>query len=79
MAPPGPAKVKVEVLMVAGFIALLNVVLIMATPEQTPTSPFAGVTRVTVGGVKFEFPPLLSGSLQPVAAINRRNTANKAL
>ena len=65
--------------MVAGFIALLNVALIMATPGQTPTSPFDGVTRVTVGGVKFGFPPFLSGSLQPVAAISRRNTANKAL
>ena len=65
--------------MVAGFIALLNVALIMATLGQTPTSAFAGVTRVTVGGVKFEFPPFLSGSLQPVVAINRRNTANKAL
>ena len=70
---------KVEVVIVAGFIALLNVALIMATPGQTPTSPFAGVARVTVGGVKFEFPPFLSGSLQPVATIKRRNTANKRL
>jgi hypothetical protein len=35
--------------MVVGFIALLNVALIMAVLGQTSTLPFGGVTRVTVG------------------------------
>jgi hypothetical protein len=37
--------------MVAGFIALLKVVLIMAMLGQTPTLAFGGVTRITVGKV----------------------------
>jgi hypothetical protein len=49
---PGPIKVNVEGLMVAGFIALLKVALIIAVSGQTDTLLFGGgVTSVTVGGV----------------------------
>jgi hypothetical protein len=43
---PGPVKVKVVVLIVAGFIASLKVA-VTAVLGQTP---FAGVTEITVGG-----------------------------
>jgi hypothetical protein len=38
------------VLIVAGFIAWLNVAVITAVLEQTEVEPFGGVTEVTVGG-----------------------------
>jgi hypothetical protein len=66
--------VNVAVVMVAGFIALLNVALMMAVLAQTPVLPFAGVTRVTVGGeLEVETSPFLSGSLHPEAKLSRRS------
>lgn len=51
LAPPGPVTVNVDLLIVAGFIALLKVALTMVLLGQTATLPSAGVTDVTVGGV----------------------------
>src|SRR5436305_8594667 len=68
--------------MVAGFIALLNVALIMAVLGQTPTLPFSGVTEVTVGGVPGEPAAAafcLSGSLHPMAKMRSRNAVNRIL
>jgi hypothetical protein len=47
---PGPIKVKVVVLRVAGFIAWLKVAVIIAVLGQVMAEPFGGVTAVTVGG-----------------------------
>jgi hypothetical protein len=41
-------KVKVVVLIVAGFIASLNVA-VTAVLGQTPTAPFGGVSEITLG------------------------------
>ena len=46
---PGPVKVKVVVLIVAGFIASLKVA-VTTVLGQTPTAPASGVTEITVGG-----------------------------
>jgi hypothetical protein len=75
LAPPGPFKVNVEVVMVAGFIALLNVALMMAVVEQRPVLPFAGVTRITVGGVVGGVASaFLSGSPHPARKLRKRST-----
>jgi hypothetical protein len=47
---PGPIKVNVVALMVAGFIAWLKVAVIIAVLGQVVAEPFGGVTAVTVGG-----------------------------
>ena len=49
--PPAEDKVNVVAgeLIVAGFIAWLNVAVIRAVLGHTPTLPFGGVTEVTVG------------------------------
>jgi len=81
-APPGAVTVNEELVMVAGFIALLNVALIMAVLGQTPTLPFTGVTDVTVGGVPGEPAAdafCLSGSPHPIVKIRSRNAVNKIL
>lgn len=44
-------NVNVELVMVAGFIALLNVAVITAVLGQIGVAMFGGVTSVTVGGV----------------------------
>jgi hypothetical protein len=43
------------VLIVAGFIALLNVALITAMLGQTRVEPSGGVTEGTVGGIRWIF------------------------
>ena len=48
LAPP-EVKVNVVVLIVAGFIAWLNVAVTRAVLGQTRVEPFGGVTEVTVG------------------------------
>jgi hypothetical protein len=50
-----PANVKVPVLIVAGFMALLNVAETKA-PWQMPVEAPAGITETTVGGVRLGFP-----------------------
>lgn len=79
-APP-VVKVKVAVLIVAGFIVLVNVALIIATLGHTRVDPFRGVTEVTVGGVRAEpGPPLIaSGSLHPEITTASRNAGIKIL
>src|SRR4029077_19740211 len=71
--PPGPAKVNVVAgeLIVAGFIALLNV----AVTGVVRQAPSPGVTETTVGGVKGEVGPpvLLSGSPHPTSAAASKN------
>jgi len=72
---PG-VTVKVVALIVAGFIALLNVTL-TAVLEQAVVEPASGTTESTVGGLRGEVaPPALSESLHPaitmaIAAANR--------
>src|SRR2546422_73357 len=63
MIPVTPRlRVKVVVLMVAGFIASLKVA-VMTAREHTPVAPFAGVTETTVGG-----------GLHPLAAVLKLHT-----
>ena len=81
-APLGPVKVNVEVLIVAGFIALVNVAVINAELLQTRVEPTGGVTEPagTVGGVKGEVAlPALSGSPHPAIATANRNARNQIL
>ena len=67
--------VKVVVLMVAGFIALLNVALMRVVGQGVEAA--AGRTDVTVGGVSWPpgFPafPFLSGSPHPTTKTASRN------
>jgi len=79
--PLGPLKVNVVVLIVAGFIALLNVAVIIAMLGQTTALPFGGVTVVTAGGVKGEVAPpiILSGSLHPAMTTANRNAGIQIL
>jgi hypothetical protein len=81
--PLGPLKVNVVVLIVAGFIALLNVAVIIAMLGQTTELPFGGVTVVTVGGVRgapgFPLPASLSGSLHPAITTANKNVGIKIL
>jgi hypothetical protein len=73
-APVGSVKVNVEVLIVAGFIALLNVALITAMLGQRRVKPFVGVTETTVGAVRgLPGPPALSGSPHPATRAATRN------
>ena len=46
---PGPVKVKVVVLIVAGFIGWLKVA-VTTVLGQTLVAPLGGVTEITVGG-----------------------------
>lgn len=48
VGPPGPVSLKVVVLIVAGFIALLNVAT-MVWLEGTFRAPLAGIVDVTTG------------------------------
>ncbi len=49
-APPGPVTAKVEVLIVLGFIAMLNVAL-MGVLMTTFVAPLAGIVDTTEGTV----------------------------
>ena len=49
---PGPVTVKVVALIVAGFIALLNVVVITVVLAEATVEPFSGLTEVTLGEVR---------------------------
>lgn len=81
LAPLGPAKVNVAVLIVKGFIALLNVAVITGVLGQTTAEPVGGVTEVTPGGVKGEVAPpvLLSASPQPAIRTANRNAGIQIL
>jgi hypothetical protein len=84
LAPPGPVKVKVVVLTVAGFIALLKVALmIIPLFGQTPVEAFSGVTEITVGGVVgapgFPAFPFLSESLHPATRAASRKAEIQVL
>jgi hypothetical protein len=72
----GPVKVNVVVLIVAGFIALLNVAVIRGALLGQRRVPF-GVTESAVGGVSGSpappVPAFLSGSLHPIAKTASRN------
>jgi peptidoglycan/LPS O-acetylase OafA/YrhL len=69
-------------MIVAGFMALLNVAVTTA-PWQTPIALPTGTTETTVGGVRgepgFPAPEFLSGSLHPVATMSNRNAGNQIL
>ena len=75
LAPPVPVSVKVVVLMVTGFIAVLNVAVMTAVLGQVMVEPLGGVTAVTVGAgqggevvndqVKFAVRPLPNWSWAP--------------
>jgi len=81
--PLGALKVNVVVLIVAGFIALLNVAVIIATLGQTMELPFGGVTVVTVGGVRgspgFPVPALLPEPQHPAITTVNRNARIQVL
>jgi hypothetical protein len=47
-APPGPVTVKLDVLIVAGFIAMLKVA-VMVVLMTTLVAPEAGVVNTTAG------------------------------
>jgi hypothetical protein len=49
-APPGPVTVKLVAVIVAGFIATLNVAL-SAWLMGTPVAPLTGTVEITVGAV----------------------------
>jgi hypothetical protein len=70
---PFAVKVNVVVLIVAGFIALLNVAVTTAAFGQTSKLPFGGVTAVTVGGTTGLVPMTASGG-QPHPTV--RTTAS---
>ena len=84
--PPAEDRVNVVAgeLIVAGFIALLNVALItVGLGEQTRVEPSAGFTVVTVGAVKgapgFPAPGILSASPQPAIRTANRNAGIQIL
>ena len=74
--PPLELKVNVEVLIVVGFIALLNTA-VTTVLGQIPEEPLGGSTDVdtTVGGVRGPpgFPAFLSGSPHPAITRARKN------
>ena len=80
---PGPVNVKVALVIVAGFMALLNVAVIRIVLGQTRVDVSSGVTEVTVGGVKgsvgFPVPAFLSESPQLAINIINRNSGIQIL
>ena len=74
LALVGPVNVKVEALIVKGFIASLNlaetIVLVHA-----PLAP-VGATEITVGGAR-PGASVLSGSLHPLATRSNRNVVKQ--
>jgi hypothetical protein len=73
----------VVVLIVAGFMGLLNAALIMAVLGQTSVEPSGGVSEVTVGAVRgapgFPAPAFLSESPQPAMKTANRNAGIQIL
>jgi len=70
LTPPGEGNVNVEALLVAGFMASLNVALIITAFGQTPVAPLEGVGRVTVGGtVAGLMAPFTSESPHPIVRL----------
>ena len=69
---PGPVKVKVVVLIVAGCIARLNVA-VTAALGQTPTAPARGTTE-TVGAARAGLGP---GLQHPAPKMSSRNAMNQ--
>lgn len=83
---PGPVKVNVDALIVAGFIASLNVAEI-AVMTATAVAPLAGIVETTVGGTavvkvhaKLAASAAPVGSLAPVVivAVNKVPVARTA-
>jgi len=68
-------KVKVVVLIVAGFIATLKVA-VTTVLGQTPAAPPRGNSEVTVGGIK---PELAPGLQHPGLKMSSRNAMNQIL
>jgi hypothetical protein len=75
--------VKVAVLIVDGFIALLNVAVTTAVLGHTSVEPAGGVTDVTVGGatglVGGSEATFLSGSPHPAAKMSNKSAAKQML
>ena len=79
LAPPVPVSVKVVVLMVAGFIAVLKVAVMTALLGHVVAERLGGVTAVTVGAgqggevvkdqKKFSVRPLPKVSCAPVVMV----------
>jgi hypothetical protein len=73
----------VVLLMVAGFMGLLNVALMMAVLGHTAGLPLTGVSEVTVGAVRgapgFPAPAFLSESPQPAMTAANRNAGIQIL
>ena len=72
---PGPVKVNVAALIVAGFMALLNVAEISVL-TATAVAPFAGTVEITVAGgavvkfqTKFAAKAVPRGSCAPVVIV----------
>jgi hypothetical protein len=83
LAALAPVKVNVVVVIVAGFIALLNVAVMRTVFGQTRVEPSGGVTEVTVGGVRgsvgLPVAAFLSGSLHPAIAMTNKNAGIQIL
>jgi hypothetical protein len=81
-APAAKVNAVAGEVIVAGFMALLNVA-VTAEPWQIPETPTLGFTETTVGGVSGEpgFPTaeFLSGSLHPVVTMSSTNAENQIL
>ena len=73
---PGPVTVNVALVIVAGFMALLNVAVIRTVLGQTRVDVSSGVTEVTVGGGKgsvwLPVPAFLSVSLQLAIVMTKK-------
>ena len=79
-APLESAKVNVAVVIVRGFIALLNVAVMIVVLGQATVVPLAGVTAVTVGGARgLPVPACLSESLHPAMTRASRNAGIQIL
>ena len=81
--PEPEVNVKVVVLIVAGFIALVKVALITTGLPHVKVEPVSGFTEVTAGGVVglpgLFAPELASGSLQPASRPANRNAGIQSL
>jgi hypothetical protein len=81
-APAANVNVVAGEMIVAGFMALLNVA-VTAAPWQMPETPAPGFTETTVGGVTgepgFPTPEFLSGSLHAVVTMSSKNAGNHIL
>ena len=75
------AKVKVVVLIVAGFMALVKVALMTRGLPQVKVEPLRGFTEVTAGGVRGlpGFPTFGSESPQPASRPANRNAGIQTL